>query len=130
MENMYTRSAAEQSYFDAVQAAAHATGAARDAAYLKAVQLAGPAIIDRARTVAGATTAHFIMNYTDEGCSLVMKSIVDKAGRDLQVDERVEDVIDEIVFLITGAGETGAGIPGMRKMCTDQYELTIVTPQA
>lgn len=97
--------------------------------YALAMQRAVPAMQEIANMQApDCVKLVFGMNYTDEGSFLVLDTHEDVHGKATQLSDADIDVLDQIVFVLTGEGETGAGIPGMRRLDSDHYEVDLLAP--
>lgn len=120
-------------FWDQVRVASRASDVAsfRDG-YAQAIKLAGPALQEYIQTrMPEVRKAHFAVNYTDEGSALVVQDLFNETGQ--QVDANMSDileVIDEMIFVVTGAGEDGSNIPGLKEVGTDLYELHVPAPEA
>lgn len=103
-------------------------GAARSQAYAQAMQQAPAALREAAGEVAPeAAELIFVMNYTDEGCFLMLDCCTDAHGRRFTLGPAAADPLDDIVFRITGEGETGENIPGMQATGADTFRLDLHT---
>ena len=123
-----TTMTAAQAFFDQLEHADPLHGPAREAAYDKLMKLVGPALQDIAQEeLPEACELLFTLNHTDEGSFLFLSSYRTAAGKELQVADCPEAaMIDEAVFVGSGAGEDGTNIPGMKRIgLTDRYMLQI-----
>lgn len=77
------------------------------------------------RSLPDADRLRFEMNYTDEGSVLVLTGIAGGEYDGVSQSElstlAVYDDVDDIMFANSGAGHTGAELPGMRKIGDDSY---------
>lgn len=112
-----------------VETAATSQGQQRINGYASAMQRAVPAMQELTSMQAqDCVKLVFGMNYTDEGSYLVLDSHEDVRGRTTRLSEDDVEVLNQIVFVLTGEGETGAGIPGMKRLDPDHYEVDLLAP--